>query len=326
MSNAEPLVVIAVLNWNGAPSTINCVRSLKQMDYRNTHIIVVDNASTDDSVRHICEELPDVTLILSETNNGYAAGNELVLPRAFEENADLFWIINNDCLPSPNALSKLVDAYREHGDTMIYGSVPVYEADGLRVGLRVLGIDRNGNPDFSSRRFVGQRYDVCFSDPANVRVANVSGASMLVPIEVIRKHGFMDTSFFLYAEDTDYCLRLRKKGVEALLVPGSIVVHQPYGAHKNHPGLKPVILYYQIRTRLELLRRHGSKATFFRAVLSHMGYGLLRPLISLVQNQPVVLSTVFVWRGLYDALRGKTGKTYAPEDYLPKTTLPEDGR
>ena len=120
-----PKVCIAILNWNNYDQTLACLESLAALDYPNYHIIVVDNASADESVEHIQQAHPDITLICSETNLGYAGGNELALQQALADGeTELFWILNNDSTVRPDTLSQLVSTYQQFGDA-IYGGVPL---------------------------------------------------------------------------------------------------------------------------------------------------------------------------------------------------------
>src|SRR5262245_8679284 len=105
MVEQRPFVVISVLNWKGGAKTVRCLDSLKQLTFERFKVIVVDNASTDDSVEVIQRHDRDVEVLRSSENLGYAAGNELAAKRALEISADLLWIVNNDAEVSPDCLS-----------------------------------------------------------------------------------------------------------------------------------------------------------------------------------------------------------------------------
>lgn len=303
-------VYISILNWNGAERTRRCLESVYALNDPRCTILVVDNASTDDSVKVIRAAFPDVNLICSESNLGYAGGNELALRRALAEAADLFWILNNDALVEQNTLAALVGTYRKHGNAL-YGSVPVYrdQEGALRVGMRTQQV--NGTPIH-----LNDLFENTFSDPHERFVNALSGSSLMIPIEIVRQHGFMDTSLFLYGEEVDYCSRLRKAGVPSILVPASRVFHEPTGSHKHHSPLKPVMLYYQTRNRLVQTRRDGSTGQYLQGLFKHVGFALMWTAYGLFRGKSALKNGRYTLMGIRDALRDRMGKTVAPEDFL----------
>lgn len=302
-----PLVCISVLNWNGVANTTTCLMALRQLDYANYRVVVVDNASADDSVTQIRRAFPAIEIIQSETNLGYAQGNKLALDHAVEIGADLFWILNNDAIVKPDALSQLVRAYQQHG-LALYGSVPVFEPDG-HIGLqtRVIG------GEYLS---VSDTYTARFRDLRPQRVEKLSGASLLIPVALVEQYGFIDLSFFMYSEEADYSLHLARQGIDSILVPSSVVVHHPRGAHKHHARLKPVIIYYQVRNRLTLIRRYRGRLAYSLSVIKHAGFVLAWLALALWQGKPALSTALFTYFGIRDSLTQRMGKTYAPERYL----------
>lgn len=312
-----PLVYVAVLNWHGAEHTITCLHSLFRLSYGNLRVAVVDNASTDDSVEKIAAVFPQVEILRTNENLGYAGGNLRALQHALQVSAKLFWILNNDTTVKFDALDQLVAAYRQYGDAL-YGTVLLEAPDSDQLALPIWKLDEHQMPVWGKTPYLGQSYDGCFADKSPRRVATLSGSSLLIPTEVAQKHGFMDTNFFLYAEETDYCLRLGAANVPSWIVPGALVYHNPRGAHKNHPELKPITTYYQYRNRLTLVKRHRTKLHFWRAVGLHVMYVIIW-LLSVPLRGPQALEVArFGGQGIFDAIRGRLGKVYAPEDHLGK--------
>src|SRR5580698_3397724 len=93
---AGPLVCCVLVNWNGWQDTIDCLQSLALQDYQDLHVVVVDNSSTDDSVARIYESCPGIEVIEAAANQGFSAGCNLGIRRAFEINAKFVWLLNND--------------------------------------------------------------------------------------------------------------------------------------------------------------------------------------------------------------------------------------
>lgn len=318
MKADQPTVYIAVLNWHSADKTIRCLDSLRQLDYPHKHMIVVDNASRDDSVERIGAAHPAVDLIVAPANLGYAAGNELALRWACEldDGGGLFWVLNNDSLVPPGTLSAFVAAYRQHGKAL-YGGVNVgYDADmtdpaNWRVKMRVW---ENGRYRLLRDVPYHERYPT--TEPRTV--AALSGSSLLVPLSIIKQHGFIDTSYFLYCEDEDYCFRLQAAGVPSIEVPRAVTLHYSGGSHKtgSRSTLQPIITYYRARNKIRLRRKFFGSGAYIKAIATQLFFAAGWFVLT-VRRGPVALrSSWFTLLGIRDALRGRTGKTFAPEDYL----------
>jgi GT2 family glycosyltransferase len=96
MRQSKPLVYIIILNFNGWQDTLECLVSLEKLSYPNYKIIVVDNASRDDSVKVFKQRYPKLTLIASEKNLGFAGANNLGMKNAQLHQAKYIWLLNND--------------------------------------------------------------------------------------------------------------------------------------------------------------------------------------------------------------------------------------
>src|SRR3989339_346256 len=104
----KPLVYILILNWNGKEDTLECLSSLKKIDYPNYKTIVIDNGSTDDSVKIINKKYPKIKIIENKKNLGYAEGNNVGIRYALKNKADYVLILNNDTIVDKKFLTELV--------------------------------------------------------------------------------------------------------------------------------------------------------------------------------------------------------------------------
>src|SRR5690242_13465997 len=107
---AQPLISVVVLNWNGKIDTLECLESLARVDYPNFEVIVVDNGSADDSVAAIRQQFPDVMVLETGANLGYAGGNNVGIRKALEDQASYVLLLNNDTVVHPQLLTSLVEA------------------------------------------------------------------------------------------------------------------------------------------------------------------------------------------------------------------------
>jgi GT2 family glycosyltransferase len=242
--SVNPPVTCVILNWNGWEDTIECLEALKQCTYTNLTIVIVDNGSTNDSVARIKASCPDILLLESGRNLGFAGGNNIGIRHALGRGAEYVWLLNNDTRPAPNALTALVakaitdDRIGAVGSICYYADSPstVEAWGGARVNLWI-GYGRNSTEP---------REDSWFH--------SLNGTSILVSTVAIRDAGLLDEGFFLYWEDTEFCLRLRKRGWRIAVAPGSRVVHKVHG---STAGNTLNLDRYQTASGLRLLRLHS---------------------------------------------------------------------
>jgi GT2 family glycosyltransferase len=240
----EIQVTCVVLNWNGWRDTIDCLDALKESAYPSLRLIVVDNGSTDDSVARIRTAHPDVLLLQAESNLGFAGGNNIGLRHALSHGADYVWLLNNDTTPDRNALSTLVRKAGEDKAIGAVASVCYYAASPAKVeawaGARVnlwIGYGRNTREP---------RQDDWFD--------SLNGTSMLIARAALEDVGLLDEGFFLYWEDTEFSIRLRKRGWRIAAAPDSRVLHK---VNASTGGNKVVLDRFQTASVLRLLRLHA---------------------------------------------------------------------
>lgn len=219
-----PRVDIIILNWNGREDTLNCLRSVQEVEYPRYRyrVLVVDNASTDGSVEAIRAGFPGVELIVNDGNLGFAAGNNEGIRHALQSGADYVLLLNNDTQVERAVLSELVRA--GEGDPGVgLASPKVYYLDrpnviyyaGARQGRlallpRLMG---TGEEDHGQYEQVQE-------------VDYVWGQAMFIKREVLERVGLLDPGFFMYYEDADYCVQAKKAGYKIVCVPGARVWHQ----------------------------------------------------------------------------------------------------
>src|SRR5579872_6849294 len=113
MNNFRPgSVGVVIVNWNGWRHTIAACRSLDQSLYRNLKIIVVDNASSDDSVAQLRAAIPQADIIASSTNAGFSGGCNIGIRRALDLKCDYVLLLNNDALVEDHTIGRLVECSR----------------------------------------------------------------------------------------------------------------------------------------------------------------------------------------------------------------------
>lgn len=248
-------IAFIVLNWNNPPDTLACLRSVAALDYPagRIQVIVVDNGSTDDSVARIRTAYPSVTIIETGANLGYAGGNNAGIRHALAHGADVIGLLNNDVTIEPDFLAPLLAALDSRPDIgVVTPLVAERSHDGGRVWALGSSVDRRTGA--VSRNHAGQPV-ASWREQPSLDVDVASGAAMLVRREVFERAGLMDEDFFLYFEEVDWSLAVRRAGYRILAVPASVVWHK---VSATLGTTSPVIDYYMLRNHLRLIGRHWS--------------------------------------------------------------------
>jgi GT2 family glycosyltransferase len=245
MTDYPPRVYTIVLNYLRSDDTVRCVESLRQSTYRNQFLVVVDNGSDAAARAQLTEGIRATPLIQSESNLGFAGGNNLGIRYALERDADYVWILNPDTIVEPESLERLVQTMSRFPEAGIVGSRLVRGDDGVTVLFNGGTIDwKQGGkpvlPDMGKPEKDVQTQDVIPIDYA-------TGASMLVRRQLIEEIGLLPERYFLYFEETDFNIRARRAGWKVLLEPRSRVLHfrRSWG---RVPA--PYYVYYFVRNRL----------------------------------------------------------------------------
>ncbi len=226
-------VCVVVLNFRGADDTIACLLSLDRLTYRDFAVIVVDNASGDESLARIRTAVSGrvsyaVEFIQSPVNGGFAAGNNIGLRTALARRDGAYcWLLNNDTVVDPASLGALVEAAED--DRRAGRRIGQYGAK-LRDAARLDVIQAVGNTYnrwFGITRLIGEgQTDRGQFDTRPPRADLVNGASLFVRSEFVRDVGLIAEDYFLYFEEHDWAERGRRKGWGLRIVPASVVHHK----------------------------------------------------------------------------------------------------
>jgi GT2 family glycosyltransferase len=233
-----PRVTTVVLNWNRPSHTLSCLDALDHLTTQH-RAIVVDNGSSDGSERQIREARPDICLLQTGENLGYAGGNNHGIQAGLDDDSDFVWILNNDALPRPDTLGELLAVMYAQPGVGIVSSV----ASQSNHATATLGQDPVSCP--------GCEDGFHFAD-------GVMGASLLFRSNVFCDVGLFDERYFHYAEEKDLATRAFRAGWQLGLACRSVVEHER-GA--SLPGGSPQASYYMIRNIFLYERRFHDRGT-----------------------------------------------------------------
>ena len=265
-TKTHPFIIIIILNWNGKEDTLECLVSAKKFDYSNYEIVVVDNGSVDGSVDAISKQYPDVTLLQTGENLGYAGGNNVGISWALEQKADYILLLNNDTIVAADLLSAFVNA----ANILPTGSV---------LGAKIFFYDKPDTLWFAGGRWrnesnsfehigCGQLDGIEFNH--KLEVDYITGCALFADAGTFKEIGLLDDAFFLTYEETDWCYRARAKGHRCIVIPEAKLWHKISSSFGGADS--PLVNYFMTRNKLLWAKKHLS----FLIRMKLLQEGLLR--------------------------------------------------
>ena len=233
---------IIIVNYNTADMLVRCLHSIRSQSFNNPEVIVVDNASQDNSLEVTQGSLPWVKVIANKQNLGFAKANNQALKIS---NGKYIYFLNPDTEVKEGAFDAIIEFMESNPEV------------GL-AGTRIV------NPDGSSqssieRRYPGQRYSRGELSGLNGDIAWVLGASMIVRRSVIRDIGGFDQRFFIYGEDLDLCLSVRRAGWTIGYISNAVAVH--WGGASENDTLPVELWKKKLDAEFLFYKKHYSKKT-----------------------------------------------------------------
>ncbi|MDB4915865.1 MAG: hypothetical protein JWM95_3509 [Gemmatimonadetes bacterium] len=253
-TDGEVDVAVVIVNYRTPALTIDCVRSVFQSSAVTVHVVIVDNASADDSVEQFHARFavePRVTVIARSTNDGYTGGNNVGLEHARGLGARFALVLNSDTVVAPDCLSHLVAAMDKEPRVALacprifYGDAPEL----LWFGGGVFSPWRGRAVHVGHRRPAAEGWQLARDLPF------ATGCALLLRFSACHPPVF-DTTLFGYAEDLDLCLRIRVAGQRILYVPEADVWHYDASSYRVSGG-QSLRSYLSTRNQLRVVLRHA---------------------------------------------------------------------
>ncbi len=340
MTPAAPRVAIVVVNFNGTDDTHKCLRSLRELDYPNVEVVLVDNGSKPQVGAEFAAAYPWVRVIQNPVNGGWAGGNNVGVRDALARGAEYFVLLNNDTVVAPNLVTRLLAGmsagYGVVGPVVYWMDEPdvvmmdgcTFDADGSASFFTrpviapapqssVAGVCDPGS--LGAREAPGSQTPATGKpSPAITEVEIVYGCCLTTSAEVFRRVGLLDERFFLIHEESDFCLRARRAGFRCGVLPEPLVWHK--GSSSFQREGKPLQRYFDARNLFLLMRKHvGSyrrppaRLRSWRKYLKHVYY-----FYCLSRDRGNDAAATAVLDGLHDALCGHFGPLKArPRPFVP---------
>lgn len=291
-----PNVGIVISNYNGWQDTVRCLESLEKQTYTDFEILLLDDASTNDSVQQLQQHLTPRTVFLPQAaNSGFAAVNNVGMRRALADGCNWVLLLNNDTVAAPDFLETLLretPAEAVSCPKMLFLDPPDEiwfaggELDRATGKVRHLGGHAKDGPAFAEKK----------------QVSFITFCCVLLPRSVIEAVGFLDETLFMYCEDVDYCIRLADAGVPLWFLPDAKIWHKAGG---SAGGMLSV--YYITRNTLYLTCKGKTPMEIRLRTLLPLLTGAARYALTKALGRKKGRS-YGAYRGALDFWRGKMGR------------------
>lgn len=267
MAGSQSRLLAIILCHNGVELTLGCLDSLLQHAPDTLDVLVIDNASGDGTAEAVRSRFPNVDVLRSSDNLGYAGGNNLGIRYGLEKGASRFLLLNNDTLVEADCVEALLRSLESHPQTGILGPLVLTWDAGETIGSAGGSIDwvRGDAVNVGAGETYRGQYpgrDVDF----------IHGCCLLITKEAIQRVGLLDERYFLYWEETDWCARVRRAGLEVRFEPSARIRHK---APIESGELGPGTLYYMTRNRILFFSTRGRGIQGHRSIL-HAYHGAWR--------------------------------------------------
>lgn len=284
---------IVLLNWNGHEDTVECLNSLKNLNYDDFNIYLVDNNSQRNSVEYINDYLEnqdyyshamvtsnkldeytddvDLLFILNDVNAGFAGGNNVALEYLIKYDVcEYVLLLNNDTIVSSDFVNALFDKYNQEDNVAFVGATHYYYDDNNSIQTVGGGI-------------IDWKHGECMA----VRQKNqydtydfITGSCVFMPIAVLREVGPISTDYFMYWEDVDWSTVAHKKGYNLTV--------SDYGCiyHKEGSSIKSLSrIYYHTANRILFMKKHSDRNRYHKFIIYMVLYVLKESLTNIFKNR-----------------------------------------
>ncbi len=298
-------VAAVVVTYNRKDLLRECLQALLNQTRPLDEIIVIDNASTDGTEQMVPQEFPQVMYVGLPENIGGAGGFHEGMKLAYEKGYDWIWVMDDDAVPTDDALEQLLRPELLQGEEVYALASAVLNPDGsiCTMHRRLFDMKHVAENPIGVENYKKEYFET----------DTVSFVGMLIGRRAIAEIGFPLKEFFIYYDDTEYSLRIRKHGGKIFTVSASKIVHKA-GGETQHMRTRKASLswrtFYGRRNMLYTYKKYGHPRIgfyinlFINTVKTQVGIILFR--------RSKFASTKIIWKSLIHGFKGRLGKTIAP--------------
>lgn len=236
-------VGVVMVNYNGQNYNKECIDSIFNSNYKNIKIYIIDNCSVDNSVEEL-EKLygNKVTLIKGDKNRGFAGATNIGIKLALEDKVDYVLLLNNDTVIDNKMIKNMIQVSKRNGGAVISPKIYYYDPSNI-----IWSAGGKIKWECGCTRQYGMGKKDCSEYDEEKEVDFATGCCMLIPVDVIKNIGILSEEYFLYFEDTDFCVKLKRNGYKIIYDPTAFMFHK---VSASSGGLNSkIFIYYYTRGR-----------------------------------------------------------------------------
>lgn len=267
-------ISIIIVTYNAEEYITACLDSIKDQDYKNFNIIIIDNNSTDRTI-DLIKKYPykkNISIIKNDENLGFSRACNIGINYAIEKLMSHFvLLLNQDTVSQRNLLSSLLFWQKRYGDAAYCPKILIKKNKRIWwIGTQFFTISdllKNFNLSVSYHINKEEKNNFYLGKPKEREA--ITGCALFLSRKLIKNVGLFDEHFFMYGEDLDYSIRMKKKGYKLFLIPGTTVFHDvelEEIALSNDKKRKEVITRYIRHFKSSLLLMYKHFSLFYMAV------------------------------------------------------------
>lgn len=234
-------VSFIIISWNAKNYLRECLDSLKAATAGlDAEVIIVDNASTDGSVEMVRNEFGHVRLLQNNFNAGFAQANNQGIEIA---RGNFLCLVNSDVNVHPDAIKNILEYLKAHPDVGMLGPKALNRDGSRQTTCRTVPTLRNSffralalDTTFPNSSLFGSHFMTNWNYEETREVDILGGCFWMIRRPAVEQVGLLDTRFFMYGEDMDFCRRFHAGGWKVIFYPGAQIVHYGGGSSGNAPA------------------------------------------------------------------------------------------
>ena len=249
----NPTISIISVNYRNTKDTIAFLDSIKNANYDNLEVILVDNAPIVIEKDKFLDAYPKLNYIYSKENLGFAGANNLGIDHA---KGDLYYFLNNDTILNENSIAPLIKRFQENKSLGAASPrIAFYENQNLLqyAGMTPINFLTGRNKMIGNHEKDSPLYH------KTIKIGYAHGAAMMIPADIVKEIGPMQTDYFLYYEELDWCEKIRQHNKEIEVVGEALVIHKASASIKAN---SPLQTFYMTRNRLLFMHRFTNRSQF----------------------------------------------------------------
>jgi len=304
----KPLVSVISVNYNGLEVTCEMLRSIRENSYDNFEVIVVDNASRESPKATLNRLFPEVKVLESKKNLGFAGGNNLGIRAA---KGDYILFLNNDAELTDGAVEAMLALFEKNPKIGVVSPKICYFPSENQPGpdrIQYVG-STPVHPLTARNKTIGEKEPDNGQYTESRPTAYAHGAAMMVSRKVIEQVGGMPESFFLYYEELDWCEQIRRAGFDIYVTPSAKIYHKESWSVGKFSTLQT---YYLTRNRVLFMRRNRPAAQMAVFCLFLLLFTLPRHSVKFLIDRDIP-NFKALWRAVFWNLKDRWRQNRSPQ-------------